>query len=265
MKNITKLGLTALACLVLSACGSSKGGDNSANQPPQTSPTVVNTPVVNPTPPAPISPVQNDNRTGGAFVISGEDDQVVVTRKAITSSDDFKQKIVLDGKEITIGFPGIGSGGWSNLGPIHTCCGRYSDVRFGVVESSNQNENDFFFYNGNVTQAMPASGTATYNGHFMVSGDTEQFEDEDYLTGTATFNADFANKTLLGMLSEPSLQTINVDAKIQGNGFNGSAKSATFRTTAEVEGKFYGKDAKELGGIFIDSQKTWGGAFGAAQ
>lgn len=228
MKNITKLGLTALACLVLSACGSDSTG-NSVNS---------------------LATVGNDGRTGSAIIISGEDERAIGTRKAITSADNFKQVIVIDGKSISIG-SGDSDG--------------YNDVRFGAIGSIDKSESDYIFYNGNVTEAIPARGTATYNGHFIVAGDTEQFEDEDYLTGTATFKVDFANKTLSGTLSEPTLQVINVDAQIQGNGFSGSAKSATFSTAADLEGKFYGKNAKELGGAFFDSQKTWGGAFGASQ
>lgn len=274
MKNITKLGLTALACLVLSACGSSGGGDNSSAQPANSSNTVVN-PTTPTQPSQPVTPALNYNATGGAFVVSGEDDNIVVTRKSITSSDDFKHKIVLDGKEIAIGFPNILSGGWADLGPIHTCCGNYSDVRFGYIESSNQNESDVAFYNGNVTKTMPTTGVANYTGDFIFTFDDDAYADlerrlgssvieDDYLAGKATFSADFGSKTLSGSLTQQHIEPINVKATINGNSFDGKAQSATFRTTADVHGKFYGNNAKELGGAFDDG-KYWGGAFGAAQ
>lgn len=267
MKNIAKLGLTALACFVLSACGGSGGGNNASAPSDSRSQTAVN-------PSTPIqtsqqaTATQAENRTGGAIVVSGEDERVTITRKAITHSDDFKYKIVLDGKDITIGFPGILSGSWAHLGSLHTCCGRYTDVRFGLVESANQNDDDILFYNGSPTQSMPTSGSATYNGHFIMDAVDDiypYFDEKDFVTGTATFNADFGNKTLSGTLSEPALQPISVNAAINGNSFTGTAKSGSFRTTADVEGKFYGTNAKELGGAFFDSQKTWGGAFGASQ
>ena len=57
---------------------------------------------------------------------------------------------------------------------------------------------------------------------------------------------------------------------ISGNSFAGAANSNSFPTKANVEGKFYGENAKELGGMIRDvsnigSDTSWGAVFGASQ
>lgn len=278
MKNITKLGLTALACLVLSACGSSKGGDNSA-QPANNGNTAnnltpsANTPAATPTNTTPVATsdttTTNANATGGVYILSGEDRNLTLTKKALNDASNLNI-ITVDGQPIRVAYQdqGISAGTWTVMNENASCCGKYSDVRFGIKYSDGPTENDYFFYNGNVTKSMPTSGSATYNGHFIVDADDDYyrvFDNVDHLLGTANFTADFGAKTLSGSLNTQDLQPINVNATINGNSFNGTAQSATFRTTADVEGKFYGTNAKELGGIFMDNEKMWGGAFGASQ
>lgn len=41
-----------------------------------------------------------------------------------------------------------------------------------------------------------------------------------------------------------------IQTSISGNNFNSEAKSASFLLKAQVEGKFYGENAKELCGLF---------------
>lgn len=260
MKNMAKLSVTTLACLVLAACGGGGGGGSSQ-------PTTNNTPVViNPNPSTP--PATNDNSTGGVFMLSGEDDKTILVYKKLVSADKFEQQIVVDGKVVTIAFPGIVSrNGWTHLGTIHTCCNKYRDVRFGHIVSADPSENDYFFYNGNTTQVMPTGGIAKYNGDFIFDSEAEAHADleNSELTGKAVFEVDFANKTVMGNLTSPHVKPIEVRADISGNGFTGTARSASFQNTADLSGKFYGNNAKELGGVFADKEMTWSGAFGAAQ
>lgn len=258
MKNMAKLSVTTLACLVLAACGGGGGGSSQ--------PTTNNSPVViNPNPSTP--PATNDNSTGGVFMLSGEDDNVTLAYKKLASANKFEQQIVVDGKVVTIAFPGIGGNGWTHINTIHTCCNKYRDVRFGHIVSADPSENDYFFYNGNTTQVMPTGGIAKYNGDFIFDSDAEAHADleNSELTGNAAFEVDFANKTVVGNLTSPHVQPIEVKADISGNGFKGTARSASFQTTADLNGKFYGTNAKELGGVFADKEITWGGAFGATR
>ena len=56
---------------------------------------------------------------------------------------------------------------------------------------------------------------------------------------------------------------MTVDAKISGNGFAGTAKSALLNSQGTAEGKFYGENAKELGGLVKANDNSWSGAFAA--
>lgn len=258
MANFKKLGLTALACLVLSACGSSGGSDNAPTQS-----SVGNTPSTSSPTPTPTA----KNTTGAAIVVPGMDNNINVVRKDLTDASNLNV-INVDGKEIRVAYAdqGIRAGTWTQVNTLQSCCGKFTDVRFGAINSTGPEENDYIFYNGNPTKTMPTAGTANYNGHFIVTGDgSSAFDNEDYLKGTAQFSADFANKTLTGSMKADALQAIDVNAKIDGNNFSGSANSASFSGNANVEGKFFGTNAKELGGLFNSNQGNWGGAFGASQ
>ena len=176
MKNsILKFSLTALATLTLAACGSSGGDDagsrsqaptkdkpaTQANQPTKKQ-NNSNTPVL----------PSSNNKTGGVIVVDNEGDNVVTKNIALTSPDLYK--INVDGKDIPIGFgPGIGSVGWAGSeaqtingmklnGKLEVCCGTYSNVRFGAIESQDPSQDDIFFYNGYPTTSMPSSSVVTY-------------------------------------------------------------------------------------------------------
>ena len=277
MKNsILKFSLTALATLTLAACGSSGGDDagsrsqaptkdkpaTQANQPTKKQ-NNSNTPVL----------PSSNNKTGGVIVVDNEGDNVVTKNIALTSPDLYK--INVDGKDIPIGFgPGIGSVGWAGSeaqtingmklnGKLEVCCGTYSNVRFGAIESQDPSQDDIFFYNGYPTTSMPSSSVVTYRGDSIISADTDKLPDEDYLKGSSTFTADFGNKKLTGTISAGNVDVVTVDAKISGNGFAGTAKSALLNSQGTAEGKFYGENAKELGGLVKANDNSWGGTFAA--
>lgn len=277
MKNtILKFSLTALATLTLAACGSSGGGDagsrsqaptkdkpaTQANQPTKKQ-NNSNTPML----------PSSNNKTGGVIVVDNEGDNVVTKNIALTSPNLYK--INVDGKDIPIGFgPGISSVGWAVSkaqtingmklnGKLEVCCGTYSNVRFGAIESQDPSQDDIFFYNGYPTTSMPSSSVVTYRGDSIISADTDKLPDEDYLKGSSTFTADFGNKKLTGTISAGNVDVVTVDAKISGNGFAGTAKSALLNSQGTAEGKFYGENAKELGGLVKANDNSWGGTFAA--
>ena len=277
MKNaILKFSLTALATLTLAACGSSGGGDagsrsqaptkdkpaTQANQPTKKQ-NNSNTPML----------PSSNNKTGGVIVVDNEGDNVVTKNIALTSPNLYK--INVDGKDIPIGFgPGISSVDWAVSkaqtingmklnGKLEVCCGTYSNVRFGAIESQDPSQDDIFFYNGYPTTSMPSSSVVTYRGDSIISADTDKLPDEDYLKGSSTFTADFGNKKLTGTISAGNVDVVTVDAKISGNGFAGTAKSALLNSQGTAEGKFYGENAKELGGLVKANDNSWGGTFAA--
>ena len=277
MKNaILKFSLTALATLTLAACGSSGGDDagsrsqaptkdkpaTQANQPTKKQ-NNSNTPML----------PSSNNKTGGVIVVDDEGGRVVTKNIALTSPNLYK--INVDGKDIPIGFgPGISARGWTQAtaktingmklnGKLEVCCGAYSDVRFGAIESQDPSQDDMFFYNGYPTTSMPSSGVVTYRGDSIISADTDKLPDEDYLKGSSSFSADFGNKKLTGTLRTDNKDVVKIDANISGNGFSGTAKSDLLNSQGKAEGKFYGENAKELGGSANANDNSWGAAFAA--
>lgn len=277
MKNtILKFSLTALAALTLVACGSSGGGDaGSSSQAPTKDKQAAQTtqsPKNQGNSSNSVSP-SSDNKTGGVIVVENEGNNVVTKNIALTSPDLYK--INVDGKDIPIGFgPGISSRGWTVAsaqtingmklnGKLEVCCGSYSNVRFGAIESQDPSQDDIFFYNGYPTTSMPSSGVASYRGDSIISADTDKLPDEDYLKGSSSFTADFGNKKLTGTLSTHNKDVVKIDANISGNGFSGTAKSELLNSQGKAEGKFYGENAKELGGSAKANDNSWVASFAA--
>ena len=110
---------------------------------------------------------------------------------------------------------------------------------------------------------MPMVGKANYQGH-TVFHDTEDSVNK-LIVGSALFNVDFSEKKLNGVLSAENKKPVNINASIQDNHFNGLATSEDFdaKTEVKVEGKFFGENAKELGGLAESFDDTFGAAFGA--
>ena len=285
MKNtILKFSLTALAALTLAACGSSGGGDaGSSSQAPTKDKQAAQTTQSAKKQTQPVKKQKNssnsastssNNKTGGAIVIDS-DNKGKVTAKTVALTSANLYKINVDGKDIPIGFgPGISARGWTQAtaktingmklnGKLEVCCGSYSNVRFGAIESQDPSQDDILFYNGYPTTSMPSSGVASYRGDSIISADTDKLPDEDYLKGSSSFTADFGNKKLTGTLSTHNKDVVKIDANISGNGFSGTAKSELLNSKGKAEGKFYGENAKELGGSAKANDNSWGAAFAA--
>lgn len=285
MKNtILKFSLTTLAALTLAACGSSGGGDaGSSSQAPTKDKQSAQTTQPSKKQSQPVKKQKNssnsastssNNKTGGAIVIDS-DNKGNVTAKTVALTSANLYKINVDGKDIPIGFgPGISARGWTQAtaktingmklnGKLVVCCGSYSNVRFGAIESQDPSQDDILFYNGYPTTSMPSSGVASYRGDSIISADTDKLPDEDYLKGSSSFTADFGNKKLTGTLSTHNKDVVKIDANISGNGFSGTAKSELLNSQGKAEGKFYGENAKELGGSAKANDNSWGAAFAA--
>ena len=257
MKNaIVKFSLTALAAFTLAACGSSGGGnsDNTAaashDQKTQVTPSKTNLPTQN-------STKANQTVTGSAVVISGQDDKVQV--KNVKFNNANINQLEVDGQTITLTYPGIYAGSWQRINNTAVCCGKYANVRMGVSLSNGPTEKDILFYNGAPTQNMPVTGLASYKGDSIISSD-DIGDDSDAVYGQSSFDVNFGAKTLSGSITANNMPTINISANISGNSFEGTAKS-TKLTDGAVEGKFYGNNAVELGGLAKANDNSWGAGF----
>ena len=188
--------------------------------------------------------------TGSALSVAIVDEQQIIKPVAIT--DPNITELNVDGQKINLNV---------GLAPDDiVCCSRFSDSRFGFVEGPN--ETDYVFYNGNLTRNMPNAGTAEYLGESLFIGVTQYGE-----RGRSEFTVNFGDKTLTGRLDVPSIVTMDVNGRITDNSFTGTAtpQPSTYisSSVANVEGKFYGDQAKEMAGLAFPDDNAWVGAFGA--
>ena len=258
MKNaIVKFSLTVLAAFTLAACGSSGGSsDNAAaashDQKTQVTPSKTDLPTSNST-----EANQNQTFTGAALVVSGLYDNMQV--KNVKFNNANINQLEVDGQKITLTYPGIYAGSWQRVNNTAVCCGKYANVRMGVSLSNGPTEKDILFYNGAPTQNMPVTGLASYKGDSIILSD-DISDDSDAVAGQSSFDVDFGAKTLSGSITANNIPTINISANISGNSFEGTAKS-TKLTDGAVEGKFYGNNAVELGGLAKANDNSWGAGF----
>ena len=256
LNHVFKFGATALAALVLSACGSSGGGSNNNEATPannqtqqnQSNPSAANNSA---------QPNQQASSGTGAALVASDSTSLSIRRVELKGYNT--TSINVDGTNVAIGFPGISAGDWLNA----KANGRDLKVCFGLTDSLDDNGNAYVFYNGNPTRNMPTSGSASYSGQSIISANVSALEHEGFYTGTSQFNVDFGNKTLNGSLGINNIQPVNINASISGNSFNGTATSSSLPSAGRVEGKFYGDQAKQLAGLAQANDNNWGAAFGA--
>lgn len=223
--NLKKFSLTVLSSLTLTACGSGVSGNSQSAHTPSTSIHTPDNSKNNSTPNKNISnppvnvsnpnnlEIKNNDKTGGAFIISGEDEHAILKKVDITTNSDLNV-LYIDGTKIPLSSPSIKSNEWLNIRSgtgkvsidgietsrdLKVCCGKYTDTRIGTVLSKNKNEDTYFFYNGNLTRNMPVGGTVNYNtGDSILSSYHDELGDTDEAVGTSQFSADFVNKKLTG-------------------------------------------------------------------
>ena len=254
-QSLTKFGLTALSAFILTACGSSGGGNNSSNT----------------------------SGTGAYSFIKEIEGSVSGFEKNIPVyplTGFNKNTIEIDGIKIEIPSDEYRNNTWASFSSISSkqgdtkdkgkevdvCCERYSDVRFGIISSVDKDIPTYMFYNGNPTQVMPTT-EATYSGDAIFMGDFDGKDDnkKEYPKGTSEFTVNFGEKKLSGFLTTQDEKKITIKADIINNAFVGSATSNHFKADAkvEVQGKFFGENAKELGGIAESHDDSFRAAFGA--
>ncbi|HHF6185630.1 TPA: Slam-dependent surface lipoprotein [Haemophilus influenzae] len=297
--NLTRFSLTILAALTLTACGSS-GGSSASNAPtartstpasqPSTQATQPSTPAAQPSEQAVLEmPKRSPTNTGVVFSIKTESEEDSVGQiNTINNEQELSNRtltsIDVDGKNIPIDFKFELNEDWTkegefikerNLSP-HICCGKYTHVRFGAIANHSYGQNDILFYNGIPSENVPKSGKVTYKGESIMA-DKGNVIFGSYRRGTSEFTVDFGKKELSGSLNTenrrynteineydaPKNVKVEIDAKISGNRFYGTAKSSTFVSEGITEGKFYGDNAKELGGMVKAKDNSWAGAYGA--
>ncbi|MCT8774583.1 transferrin-binding protein-like solute binding protein [Glaesserella parasuis] len=206
--------------------------------------------------------------------------------------------LIIDGKKMD-----LAGSGFTNKHTIEingktmvavACCSNLEYMKFGQLwqqaEGEKAKDNSLFLQGERTaTDKMPKGGNYKYIGTWDAQVSKENnwvaTADDDRKAGYRTeFDVDFGNKNLSGKLFDKNgvNPVFTVDAKINGNGFTGKAKTSDagfaldsgssrydnvkFSDVA-VNGGFYGPTAAELGGQFFHKSDNGsvGAVFGAKQ
>ncbi|OOF44821.1 hypothetical protein BKK50_01100 [Rodentibacter rarus] len=223
----------------------------------------------NSTEPQPSKPVQSltrveapahsvDKRPAGYLIPKAEGNvqELFVT----ASSEDNLNVINVEGKSITL----IPLNVYDSISTIIDATkfryvGGGQTTRLGFVADKDLQNQYLVAYGVNLTNNMPTSGSATYEGigvHTYSS--TDKGIIDDFVQTKAKFTANFSDKTLSGHLTTKSNNVIDISADIDGNQFFGESSAGTI-----TEGRFYGDNAGELTGSYINPKETYLGVYGA--
>ena len=280
LNHILKFGTTALAVLVLSACGSSGGGSDDqdvsapSSQTEQSQPsTAANNTTQQPTTSSsqPTSPTTTPNQVLTAknigFVIpkvKGAEVEIAYPKAEAVDLDVLN----VEGKSFN-----IVPTGWAASEVLKITSNnvtrlvsgtKYKNVRWGLISQEGLNNHYLLAYGINPTTNMPATGQATYVGNGVHSYASNGGGIDTYHLSNAKFNVNFADKSLEGSITpadnEPfgNVNEIKLSAKIDGNQFSGKTAEGT-----ETGGRFYGFGASELSGSYVNPKATQIGVFGA--
>ena len=279
LNHIFKFGTTALAALVLSACGSSGGGSDDqdvsapSNQTEQSQPSTAANNTQQPTTSSSqsTSPTTTPNQVLTAknigFVIpkvKGAEVEIAYPKAEAVDLDVLN----VEGKSFN-----IVPTGWAASEVLEITSNnvtrlvsgtKYKNVRWGLISQEGLNNHYLLAYGINPTTNMPATGQATYVGNGVHSYASNGEGIDTYHLSNAKFNVNFADKSLEGSITPANnkpfgnVDEIKLSAKIDGNQFSGKTAEGT-----ETGGRFYGFGASELSGSYINPQATQIGVFGA--
>lgn len=257
--NKTSLGILIGAAVLLAACGGG-GGDGpnvSLNE---------NGGSQNQNGGSNNSGSQTQNRIAGNYYTakiggSVEANKATPATNAVNVLKIGNQEIPLDmGPSISAGTFYIRNGGTINGKPSFSGAvsgSHVQNMKYGVIENGSGGKT--VFTQGELTQNMPASGTAKFSGYHVYTDASGAIVTATDNGKSANFDVDFGKKTLTGKLASAA-NTFNVSANINGNSFKGTSSDKTV-----VQGNFFGSGAAEMGGTFRNDAKKITGAFGAAK
>ena len=140
----------------------------------------------------------------------------------------------------------------------------YKNVRWGLITEDGLNNYYLVSYGINPTTNMPTSGSATYVGQGVHGYAASGSAIDTYRLSNAKFNVNFADKSLEGSITPDdgkafgNINAVKLSAKIDGNQFNGKTAEGT-----EAVGRFYGNNASELAGSYVNEKASYLGVFGA--
>lgn len=131
----------------------------------------------------------------------------------------------------------------------------HKDARFGFVKEDGK---DVLFYQGNSAANLPAGtvrylGNALYKYQGTFAGDIER-HGTGINEGSVELTADFANKTIKGLMIVNGESITLASGKIEGTTYTNAASGSG----AKWSGAFYGDGAKETAGSVVNSSERFG-------
>ena len=259
--------------------GTSSTGTQAPNSPSNTSSagTPTSNPQVNANTPSAGNTINNGPIQGMAYQFSsGSAANKIANAKVITLSTNKKEVLNVGGKSIDLAPEGLKPGFTftDNANGTSLIAGtfvNYVDYSPSAQAGIYQNDNTtYVFTQGTLTlpKNMPTSGQALYTGlssyHVTNATLNEQINaaetPQKWELHGVMLTADFDQKTLVGDIlttdaSGKGISSAEIDAKISGNTFSGE-KNGT-----KNQGAFFGQNANEIGGIYINENKGFAGAF----
>ena len=259
--------------------GTSSTGTQTPNSPSNTSSagTPTSNPQVNANTPSARNTINNGPIQGMAYQFSsGSAANKIANAKVITLSTNKKEVLNVGGKSIDLAPEGLKPGFTftDNANGTSLIAGtfvNYVDYSPSAQAGIYQNDNTtYVFTQGTLTlpKNMPTSGQALYTGlssyHVTNATLNEQINaaetPQKWELHGVMLTADFDQKTLVGDIlttdaSGKGISSAEINAKISGNTFSGE-KNGT-----KNQGAFFGQNANEIGGIYINENKGFAGAF----
>ena len=281
LNHIFKFGTTALAVLVLSACGSSGGGSDvsaPSNQTKQSQPSsAVNNAAQQPSTTVSTNNQSSTPNTQSSSIVralANRNSGFIIPKKggtiqtAYISGNPNLYVLDVEGKSINIIPKGMAPGTVLNITAKNitriVSGSSYKNVRWGLITEDGLNNYYLVSYGINPTGDMPTSGSATYVGQGVHGYASNEAAIDTYRLSNAKFNVNFADKSFEGSITPDNgkafgnINEVKISAKIDGNQFNGKTNEGT-----EAVGRFYGNNASELTGSYVNEKASYLGVFGA--
>lgn len=197
-----------------------------------------------------------DTKITGAYFRVINDTEEVSTGNTDVHGD--LNSLVIDGTKFQISAPNVQAHTFTSM----------SDSRYESLISGNhlsyarygafwdrKARIDYMFYQGHASASIPTAGIVNYEGHAVYGNE----ESDGWHAGHSKFTVDFGGaKSVKGTINGANIPgQIDLNATIHGNTFSGKSNGI------EVDGQFYGPNAAELSGKFINEKHEFGGVFGA--
>ena len=215
------------------------------------------------------------------FKSDNENDKIANPKVHQLSTDDINV-LNINGKRIDIAPEGVNPGyTYSNKdGEIRLSTGAFvngvvfqDSMQNGIYQSQKDGKT-YVYIQGELTPTdnIPKSGTARYLGlsSYHVNNDTLLKGALDPVDGApprfgivgVDMTANFEDKTVAGHLVHTSAAKNNnvlaeLEGTISGNQFSGT------KNDTKLQGAFFGENANEMGGVYINQREGFSGAFSA--